>query len=955
MHLGKNLFFLLFLFPIFGFTQLTDSLSVHENIILALQKNKEGDYIDAYERINKLHDALESQEQNNFLQGLTILSKGKIEINLGKYFESITSAQTALKIFSSRQDAAYIADSYNLLGLGFYHLSNYDYSQIYYKKSYELKQRIGADNSILAISSYNLAIVCEELDNSEEALKLYKESEQLLLKNKDEHTFLMDIYSGMSELYHNNKDINEAEIYADKAMEIGLEVYGEFHPKMTFVYKSYAHVLESKKKYTEAIVLLHKNLKIREQYYGDRHRWTCESNYDLANSYALDKQYDEAELYYKEAIAIGKRGNTKTNLAIAKTSLAKLYVDQNIKPDESENLLFDALNYKISIFGERNEEINEIYNLLAQKALQINDTINFKCFIEKARMLCQYNDGNLLYLKDPINALESLRLMSKFNEINYWQTNNIDFLKNNYTLIDHKLDLIKLMQTKVSSDRSRIHIANNYRRVYENGLNTCWSLYQFTNRDHKYLNKAFELSETNRNTALLKGIQNSQFKKFTDIPQEMFNLERQIKQQLTQINLELYNEQSSITPDKKKLSSLIDQRIFIANKIDSVRNAFETTFPEYTGLRFNYKIINIEDVKNDLDSNTQMITYFLGEKNLYTFNITKESITFLKGDVSEKIVERVILLKEALLNRQDIDGTSEELYHYLLSQQMDITKSKMVIIPDNVLNYIPFEILQNENNEFLIENFTISYSGSVRLYLELKNKFFDYRLPNYWVGFSPVYELSSSLSSNLDETTEISELFNGKAFVGINSSVNNFLENSSGNSIVHLAMHVEINNDNPMSNKLIFSDGDLTSSRIYASDIKANLAVLSACNTGFGKLEMGEGVMSMARAFNYSGVPSIVMSLWKIPDKETKKIMIYFYKHLKNGEPKNEALKNAKLDYLAVTNDINLRHPYYWSGFVLNGNTKSLAPIKNDKYYFISGILLFGSIIFGMRMKNTLV
>ena len=194
-------------------------------------------------------------------------------------------------------------------------------------------------------------------------------------------------------------------------------------------------------------------------------------------------------------------------------------------------------------------------------------------------------------------------------------------------------------------------------------------------------------------------------------------------------------------------------------------------------------------------------------------------------------------------------------------------------------------------------------------------------------------------------------MFDGKAFLGNNSSVNNFLENSKDNSIVHLAMHVEINHDNPQYNKLIFSDGELTSSKIYVSDIKANLAVLSACNTGFGKLEKGEGVMSMARAFNYSGVPSVIMSLWEIPDKETKKIMVFFYQHLKDGELKNEALKNAKLDYLAATNDENLRHPYYWSGFVLNGNINSLAPIKNDKYYLISGFLLFGSLIIGMRIK----
>ncbi len=949
----KNLFLTLFLLPIFGLSQTLDSLYVYENISHALIKNKEGNYNEAYNSINKLHNALENQSENKFFLALTNLNKGKIEINLGKYKESIASSRAALETFTLEQDSTFMADTYNMLGVGYYFLSNYDSSQIYYEKSYELKKMIGADNNELAISSYNLAIAYEDLARSKEALKLYKEAEELLLQNEDDYSFLSDVYIGMANLNFYNRDINEAEKYADKAMEIGLEVHGEYHPNMTFVYTTSANILESKKKYKESIQLLHKSLIIREKYFGFKHRWTCEINYDLANAYALDEQFGQAEIYYKEAIKIGEKGKILYNLSIAKTYLAKLYVDQNIKLEESEVLLYDALEYKLSIFGNKNEEITEIYNLLAKRALLINDKINFNLFIEKALMSCRYNDGNLEQIIDPTGALASIILMSEYYETRYINTNDIVFLKKKYELIDQELNLIKFMQKQSSSDRSRIHIANSYRQVYETGLNTCWALYHSSNKDPIYLNKAFQLSESNRNTALLEGIQNSQFKKHANIPEEILHLEQQIKLELAQVNLDLYYEQSSSAPDKQILVELIDQRILVGNKLDSLQSAFEATYPEYSGLKYSNNIINITSVQNDLDEETQMITFFLGDKNLYTFNITNDNITFLKGNVSDIIVNRVKILKNELMNRQNIDKTSEELYLYLLSQQIDISKPKIVIIPDNVLNYIPFEILQNENKEYLIENFTVSYSGSIRLYLELKNKFFDYKLPNYWVGFSPTYVLGNSLSSNLDETTEISEMFNGKTFVGNNSSVRNFLDNSNKNSIVHLAMHVEINNDNPMYNKLIFSDGELTSSKIYVSDIKANLAVLSACNTGFGKLEMGEGVMSMARAFNYSGVPSIVMSLWKIPDKETKKIMVSFYKHLKDGEPKNEALKNAKLDYLATTKDRNLRHPYYWSGFVLNGNTNSLAPVKNEKYYFISGILLFGSIIIGMRIKNS--
>ena len=89
-------------------------------------------------------------------------------------------------------------------------------------------------------------------------------------------------------------------------------------------------------------------------------------------------------------------------------------------------------------------------------------------------------------------------------------------------------------------------------------------------------------------------------------------------------------------------------------------------------------------------------------------------------------------------------------------------------------------------------------------------------------------------------------------------------------------------------------DSVLTASEIYTLPINAELAVLSACETGYGKLEKSEGVMSMSRAFQYAGVKSTVMSLWKVPDKETSKLMLLFYKNLKKGFPKDKALQKAK-------------------------------------------------------------
>ena len=127
------------------------------------------------------------------------------------------------------------------------------------------------------------------------------------------------------------------------------------------------------------------------------------------------------------------------------------------------------------------------------------------------------------------------------------------------------------------------------------------------------------------------------------------------------------------------------------------------------------------------------------------------------------------------------------------------------------------------------------------------------------------------------------------------------------------------------------------------------MVTLSACQTGFGKLQKGEGMLSLARAFNYAGVPSIVTTLWKINDQSTSEIMKFFYKNLSDGLSKKEALRQAKLSYLNANDDALLRHPYYWSGIVMTGNT---MPLKTTNYVFWAISILVGFLFIWLINKK---
>ncbi len=207
-----------------------------------------------------------------------------------------------------------------------------------------------------------------------------------------------------------------------------------------------------------------------------------------------------------------------------------------------------------------------------------------------------------------------------------------------------------------------------------------------------------------------------------------------------------------------------------------------------------------------------------------------------------------------------------------------------------------------------------------------------------------------NLKGTLKEVESISKLFaDSDLYINESASKASFKNMSNNYSILHLSMHSFINDQDSELSSLVFSDSDLDYelyiSELYGLNLNADMAVLSACNTGVGQLKTGKGIVSMTTAFTAAGVPSVLSSLWSAPDAATEKIMTSFYDHLKKGETKNKALKNAKLDYLKNTDDPNLKHPYYWAGFVLTGDTSVIVTATNY-WWYISVVLVLVGLLF---------
>lgn len=227
----------------------------------------------------------------------------------------------------------------------------------------------------------------------------------------------------------------------------------------------------------------------------------------------------------------------------------------------------------------------------------------------------------------------------------------------------------------------------------------------------------------------------------------------------------------------------------------------------------------------------------------------------------------------------------------------------------------------------------------------------DVNLQTTDIADAGIRELENNLlplPNSLNEVNAISELFKGTKLIGGQANEHDFKLIASEYNILHFAMHTLINDEDPLSSKLVFAlngdtvdDGFLNTYEVYNLDLNANLAVLSACKTGAGSISKGEGIMSLARGFLYAGVPGIVMTLWAVEDISSATIITKFYEYLKEGDSKSIALKKAKLDYLRNAEPARA-HPYFWAAYVQIGDNSPLQSNQLSLYYYAAS---FGAIL----------
>jgi len=519
-------------------------------------------------------------------------------------------------------------------------------------------------------------------------------------------------------------------------------------------------------------------------------------------------------------------------------------------------------------------------------------------------------------------------------------------------------DIIDLIRSQLSLDDQRAGFARDKLKVYEALINLMFSVGR-AKEEAGYDAEIFRIVEKAKARGLLEDLNRGQliFPGSASSPykEEQDSLSKRISLTIS----ELANQGLSRVKRSNLLARLDKEEEEFASLLNKIKikqmDAMDYGIPE---------IITVERIQGQLLApKTAVLEYFLGEHESYVFIITMNDFRIKnlppRAEIEDSLKAYLKLIATNPSKKNQFRLAAERIYRELIYPfKEDLTSVEhLIIVPDGILNYLPFETLiehrqdKGAHSGFLIENYRISYAPSCSSLSYLIGRPLEKKRSKKLLAFgSPVYSSESKRrnGTSVEEALREAYLNSGFDFSPLPYSRNEILEicqhfdeaevdcylNEEAKEevvktiplddyqIVHFACHGFHDEEIPLRSALVLTlddnveeDGFLQGREIYTIHLNADLVVLSACQTGKGRLENAEGVLGLPRVFFNAGARSVVSSLWKVNDRSTSELMRLFYRYLSNGNDKAQSLRLAKLKMLKS----KYSHPFYWAGFILHG------------------------------------
>ncbi len=826
-----------------------------------------------------------------------------------------------------QEENAEIANVY--LGMGDvyrFNYANYDSATSYYQKALKIQEKIlDGGNVQLGANYYSIASVQRlkgEFDNAliyaQQALKTYEASEDVT-PNLLANTFML-----LGNIHFGRESYLESAQNYENAVKISLENViaqnnlGDYYNSLGAAYRMLDSTNIAKEYYFKAAE------RLSDQFGSNSIRLSFVYD-NLGLIYKDQQSWDSSFYYYNKSLEIRK-----------------------LNPDQNKSEIAQSYRFFGDIYKSRQDFKDALSNYQKSINIIIGEELNAFSKVEENRL---FEDQDLLkgitskatLLKSFAIAQQDESLKTEYLKIALGEFDNADLILN---------------KNRQSSDRdgTKLFLSEYFRETYEDAIDCSFLLFAL-NEDKVFLEKANEFMAKSKGLLLLENLSGAEAINTLGLPDSILFKENLLKSEIAAISRELNNRISSssqldilVTLNQALLDKTREQDIF--------KQQLQLEFPNYYEFKYRYEYPKLSELSDwSRNSKATIIEYFYGDTYVFGLGVVNDNIKLFRIEKDSLLEESLGSYNNTLKFGFNFSTQSEDYAEfvkssfYLFKTLLDpIFKNSdsiqnLIIIPDGYLASIPFDAflykkveignvdyknLPYIHNEYLVSyhfNSSLGISSSEKIKRKAKN------LVAFSFSSEDVKNLSAEqllttnqIGGSSKEINTISSLVsNVDLFSGLDATEANFVNNAPNYDVIHLAIHGEADLDNAMDSKLMFPaggeghDGFLYPYELYNLSLNAKLVVLSACESGIGKMFSGEGIFSMARAFAFAGSPSIVMSLWKINDNATASLMEGFYTSLSNSENVDNALRMAKSQYLQSADELT-SHPANWAALVPIGN-----------------------------------
>lgn len=671
--------------------------------------------------------------------------------------------------------------------------------------------------------------------------------------------------------------------------------------------------------------------------------------------------YKEAREVYQEILKYPTDPRSRKDFLISVIQNLGVCYSNEGNFSKAQLFLQEALKLQKELPGSSNQKLSIRYGFLAQSHYFNSDLHLALSYYDSAltHIIPSYNGQSLEFPSDIPRDLSTstLKLLTRKTKILHhlqesYEKGSPEALKLQSTILSFVQGISRHLfqnRSKSDSEDTKLSMADSFKGLYENAMSTSYSAYSY-NKESIFISESLKNMARGKSLLFLEQLSDYNILNSKSASQQARARFGRARVAIDSLD-NLINQQIAIDPLGDSVMILNTEKMKWNARLAEVRETIEKEYPDADNDLLS-KDVTINSLREDhqLTDQKALVEYFVGDSVVFVVGLSgeKESFHRIKKDkklnqaLSNFLGEVNTTPHSGELNEhlKNFGESASTLYRELLQPVLDDLGeiSEMIIVPDDILSRVPFEMLVSEWSgkessfkelNYLLRNVKVSHLLSSKVsFNELTETHGKGMLGFGYAGEGIVDERAEmgGLPGALKEINFLKSNFEGDYYMGKEGTKHQFLKKAGDYDVIHLALHGKSDSVNRYNSALVFNgdrDYYMTSTDLYRTRLKSKLAVLSACETGIGKISEGEGSFSIARGFAIAGVPAIVTTLWKVNDEAGATITEQFYRNLQAGDKKDEALRQAKLKYLEESDNLT-SSPFYWGSYILIGDTSTI-------------------------------